>query len=100
MDPPALERLFQIFSAQMEALLEAIATQTKPAERANLVQQCHAGAGAAAVIGALQLRHCLADLEGAYGTGDTAAIQRGRKTLERLWPEIKAALARGAALAV
>jgi PAS domain S-box-containing protein len=100
MDPPALERLFQIFAAQMEALLEAMGTKTKPDEHGNLVQQCHAGAGAAAVIGALQLRHCLADLEIAYGTGDTAAIQQGRKTFEALWPEIKAALARGPAMAV
>ena len=100
MDPMALERLFQIFTAQMEALVEAIANQTKLAERANLVQQCHAGAGAAAVIGALQLRHCLADLETAYGTGDIAAIAQGRKTLERLWPEIKAALARSPAMVV
>jgi PAS domain S-box-containing protein len=98
MEPSTLERLFQAFDEQIEALVEAIATQTKPAERANLVQQCHACAGAAAVIGALQLRHCVADLETAYVTGDAGAIALGHKTLERIWPDIKATLAQGPAL--
>lgn len=92
MTPEVLGETLTAFSTQIEALVETLGQRPLPADLTVWMQDCHAAAGAAAIIGAPALRQCLADLEQACETADRAGLEQGHAAVAQHWSRVKAML--------
>lgn len=90
--PEVLQRLMSTFRAEMEATALAQSAASGSNSMQELSQVYHSAAGAAAVLGAVSLRQCLADLETACLAGDQSAVAFGQQRLQEAWLKTKSAL--------
>jgi PAS domain S-box-containing protein len=91
-DRDGLQRLLEKFSQDMESTLRVFEAGADAAPFANLAAALHAGTGAAAVVGAVQLSQELADLEVAAKAEDRATLKAASKGLRATWVSTKASL--------
>lgn len=91
-DGTGLDRLHGRFRQDMQATLHALSDGVAAAPFADLAALAHAGAGAAAVVGAARLGAALRGIEATCTRGDRAALAQQIAALPTLWHDTEAAL--------
>jgi len=94
-DPQALHRLLEQFQTRMDSILAKLDASVPTAPLPEIAAMCHEAAGAAAVIGAVQLHERLASMEAASNANDRGLVLVAQADLGEIRRETWKALAMG-----